>query len=204
MPCPTDIPRAPRRRPSGLAAGLALTLLAAACVQTPPIPPAPQPGNAAPAPAAPPVQSPLPPAPPPAPSPDAALLRLLAFHDAMAVLTPAELAREQARLAATPGSDATLKLAWLLAQGRNPGDLARASALLEALARGDAPDAMLARLLQARLVEQRRLEDQLERQAQQQRDLQRRNEQLREQLEALRAIERSLAPRAPASAPRSP
>ena len=54
----------------------------------------------------------------------------------------------------------------------------------------------LARLVAARLAEQKRVEDQLERQNQQLRDQQRRIDQLNERLEAMRAIERSLlAPR---------
>ena len=63
----------------------------------------------------------------------------------------------------------------------------------------------LARLLEARLLQQRRLEDQLDRQAQQLRDTQRRNDQLSERLEAVRAIERSLSTRpAPAASPSAP
>ena len=63
--------------------------------------------------------------------------------------------------------------------------------------------APLARLLEARLTHQRRLEEQLERQGQQLRDAQRRNDQLSERLEAVRAIERSLQTR-PAPAAASP
>lgn len=210
-------PRA--RRPAGGAAagpgaagwrawaGAGLLLALAGCSLLPPAPtpapvapPAPAP---APAPPAPPPVAPPPPA-APAPAQDA-LQRLLGFHERSRSLPAAELAREQARLAglAAGGSDeATLKLAWLLGQARAPGDVARAIALLEPQARGDAAEAPLARLLLARLAEQRRLEEQLERQAQQQRELQRRNDQLREQLDALRAIERSLGPRPAAPATR--
>ena len=63
--------------------------------------------------------------------------------------------------------------------------------------------APLARLLEARLTHQRRLEEQLERQGQQLREAQRRNDQLSERLEAVRAIERSLQTR-PAPAAASP
>ena len=81
--------------------------------------------------------------------------------------------------------------------------------LLDPLLRDDpahAAHSALARLLHARLTEQRRLEEQTERQAQQLREQQRRLDQLNQQLDALRAIERSLGsrPAAPASAPRSP
>ncbi len=194
MPCPTEVPCPPPWRRAG--AGIAALLLAAGCIQAPPPPAA-----SAPAPVEVPAASP----PPPPPAPQAtALQRLADFHERSKALGPTELAREQARLAATPGAEATLQLAWLLAQARSPGDLARAQTLLEPLARGEGPASMLAQLLLARLADQRRLDDQLERAAQQQRDLQKRNEQLREQLDALRAIERSLGPRPAASAPKSP
>lgn len=191
--------------------GAGLPLLLAGCTLMPPAPapaPALPPPPAAPA-SVPPPPAPVAPPPPAAPAPaEAALQQLLGWHERSRGLGAAELAREQARLAGLAGAgsdEATLKLAWLLGQGRAPGDLARALALLEPLARGEpveVPLSPLARLLQARLAEQRRLEEQLERQAQQQRELQRRNDQLREQLDALRAIERSLGPRPAAPAPR--
>lgn len=194
---------------------LAATALSVACTTAPPAPPGPAPATPpapelrpAPAASAPMVQAPVIVSVAPPPARDAVLGatldRLLAFHARFRELPAPEAAREQARLAADGSAEATLQLAWALglpqAPGRAPGDLARALALLDPLARGDGAEAPLARLLQARLGEQRRLEEQLERQAQQQRDLQRRNEQLREQLDALRAIERSLGPR-PASPP---
>ncbi len=87
----------------------------------------------------------------------------------------------------------------------------RALALLEPLARPNAPAPWqaLARLLQSRFAEQRRLEEQLDKQNQQLRDQQRRIEQLGSQLEALKAIERSLTtrpavPAAPAPAASAP
>ncbi len=96
----------------------------------------------------------------------------------------------------------SLELALLLAQQRQNGDLARALSLVEPLQRPGAPASTqpLARLLFARLSEQRRLEEQLERQASAVRDLQRRADQLAAQLEALRAIERSLNTRPPGPA----
>lgn len=197
MPCQTD------RRPPWLAA-----LLLAGCAQ-PVVLPVPEP---APAPAPPPVIVVAPaPAPVvvPAPTPpeDLAARQLLAWHERLRALPSAEQAREAARLQNPAGADETLALALLLAQGRNPGDLARALALLEPLARDTAaPQASLARLLQARLGEQRRLEELAERQAQQIREQQRRIEQLGQQIEQLRAIERSLgarpAPPVPVPPPR--
>jgi hypothetical protein len=154
---------------------------------------------------------PPPPAAPPPPDPaalaDAAARRLLSFHERLRELSPAELAREQARLTESPTDPAqTLELALLLGSSRNNGDLPRALQLLEPLARpgAAAPWQPLARLLQARLAEQRRLEEQLERQGAQVREQQRRIDQLGNQLEALKAIERSLTarpPAAPAAAP---
>jgi hypothetical protein len=208
MPCLIEPIRRPRRPHALLGIVLGTALLTAACTQVPapvpvgtPEPPVPAPATSA-APEAPAAAASAPavrPAKPPSP-----VQRLLAFHEQLQSLSAPEVARETARLAASAEPGSTLQLAWLLSQGRNPGDLARAAALLDPLARGDGPEAPLARLLQARLAEQRRLEEQLERQVQQQRDLQRRNDQLREQLDALRAIERSLGPRPAASAPRSP
>jgi hypothetical protein len=119
----------------------------------------------------------------------------------------ADLARELVRLGDTPGDPAAaMELALVLAQTRQNGDLARAIGVLEPLTRPGAPAAWQApaRLLHARLLEQRRQEEQLDRQAQQLREQQRRLDQLGSQIEALRAIERSLATRPgspPASAP---
>ena len=98
-----------------------------------------------------------------------------------------------------------LRLALLLTQTRQPADTARALGLVQrTLADANAQDLHpLARLLEARLTHQRRLEEQLERQGQQLRDAQRRNDQLSERLEAVRAIERSLQTR-PAPAAASP
>lgn len=209
MPFPIEPHRLPRRPPRLSGVAVVAALLAAGCTQVPR--PAPMPAPAplvvpeAPVPAPPP-ETPAPTASSPVrhPEPEPALQRLLTFHERLQSAPATEVARELARLAASPEPAATLKLAWLLGQGRNPGDLGRATALLDPLARSDGPEAPLARLLLIRLTEQRRLEEQLERQTQQQRDLQRRNDQLREQIDALRAIERSLGPRPSASAPRSP
>ena len=204
MPCPTERlrPRRTRLAISLLVAGLGLT----GCAQRPLAPaPVPVPAPAPELPPPPPLVV-VAPAPPP-PEEDLAARRLLAFHERLRSLPAADLAREQAKLA-NPASPAdTLELVLLLAQTRQPGDLARALALLDPLVRDPSPQAPLARLLQARLTEQRRAEELAERQAQQLRDQQRRIEQLSQQLEALRAIERSLGTRPsppPASAPRTP
>jgi hypothetical protein len=141
---------------------------------------------------------------------DAAARRLLAFNERIRDLGPADLMREAVRLGdpADPGN--SLELALVLAQTRQSGDLARALALVEPLARSVKPSDWrgLARLMHVRLVEQRRLEDLSERQAQQLREQQRRIDQLSSQIDALRAIERSLnarpaLPQSPSSVPSS-
>lgn len=211
-----------------LAAALALGL--AGCGQLPPAPPAPA-ATPAPAPAPTPSANPEPAAPPapaaaPAPKTEQALLaadaasnrRLLAAHERLRELGTADLAREIARLAQATDPEARVELALALAYSRSNGDLARALALLEPIARpaaaaseaaaqpaeAAAPWAPFARFLHSRLSEQRRLEEQLERQGQQLREQQRRLEQLGAQIDALRAIERSLntRPAPPASLPR--
>jgi hypothetical protein len=192
MPCPTEIrstwPLAP-------------LLLLMACAQ--PLLPTP-----AAAPAAAPVPPPPPPvvvvmqAEPPAPD-DVAARQLLAFHERLRTMSGAEQAQTLARMSPAGAPADTLQVVLLLAQTRQPGDLARALALLEPLVRDTSPWSGLARLLQGRLAEQRRLEELNERQAQQLREQQRRLDQLSQQLNALRAIERSLGARpAPASASR--
>ena len=143
------------------------------------------------------------------------VLQVLAQADRTLRMPAAELAREIARLG--EAEDATVEtpllLAVALAQTRQPVDTARALGLVQRVMGNTAAAAQplhpLARLMEARLLQQRRLEDQLERQAQQLRDAQRRNDQLNERLEAVRAIERSLTtrpaplPAAPASTPGS-
>lgn len=126
-----------------------------------------------------------------------ATLELLAFHERVREMSAGDLAREAARLAETPSQPrAALALAIVLAQTHNPGDLPRALALIEPIARSVHPSAApwqpFARWLAARYAEQRRLEEQLERQTQLLRDQQRRLDQLGEKLDALKAIERSI------------
>lgn len=132
-----------------------------------------------------------------------------AYFDRVRQMSSSELGREFTRLDPPTSPAAVLELALALGQTRNPSDTVRALGLLDPLVRNTdpqyAPWQPLARLLSARYVEQRRLEDQLERQSQQLRDAQRRQEQLAQQLEALKAIERSLnnRPAAPAAGPAS-
>lgn len=140
---------------------------------------------------------------------NAPIALLLAQTDRALKLPPAELAREIARLseAEDATADTPLLLATALAQTRQAVDTARALGLVQRVLGNTGAAAQplhpLARLLEARLLQQRRLEDQLDRQAQQLRDSQRRNDQLSERLEAVRAIERSLSTR-PAPSPSAP
>jgi hypothetical protein len=149
------------------------------------------------------------PAPPPPPDPaDLAARRLLAYHEQLRQMSATDLANEITRLngvvsvtATAAPADVVLELSLALAQQRNPGDLARAVALLEPIGKSSAPELApwqpLARLLLGRVAEQRRLEDQLAREATQRRDQQRTLQQLNEKLEALKAIERSMTTRPP-------
>lgn len=193
---------------------LGLCALLAACG----VLPRPAPAPAAPAPEAQPAPAPPPPAPPPpAPAPpppappepaDAAARRLLFYQEQLRQLPAAEIgaevARQNAALAASGNAPAAaMELALVLAQTRNPADTTRALSLVEPIARNPTPEQQpwqgLARLLAARLAEQRRLEEALDRQGKELRESQRNVQQLNEKLEALKAIERSLNSRAPAA-----
>lgn len=198
---------------------LLATLVLAGCAQWPaaepgaatsPVPviaPSPSP---APAPSAPTAAASSPAQPSPA---EAAQARLLAWQDRLRELPAADVAREIARRDPPADAGAAVEAALALLQARTlsqaagtpaNGEVARALALLEPVARAPSPWQATARLLQARLAEQRRLEDQLAPLQQQLRDQQRRIEQLAAQIEALRAIERSLGNARPPAAPVSP
>lgn len=138
---------------------------------------------------------------------DAAARDFVAFYDRVRTLTPQEAAQEVARLG--PGTtvaspQAAVELAVLLGQTRALGDANRAVGVLDAVLKTAGPAAEAwhppARLLLARYTEQRRLEDQIERLSPQLRDSQRKVEQLNAQVEALKAIERSLSVHAPVRA----
>ena len=132
----------------------------------------------------------------------------LAYADRTLGASSTELAREAARLSDLDENKPSraLRLALVLAQTRQPADTARALGLVQRTLTNPAAQDLhpLARLLEARLTQQRRLEEQLERQTQQLRDAQRRNDQLSERLEAVRAIERSLTTRPAPAAPVTP
>jgi len=190
-------------------AGASLVLAACTVVQPAPAPVPPPP--LAPAPVPPP---PAPPPPPQVDPADAVARRLLAYHEQLRQMSPAELGQELTRMNALVVANAqsaspsvVMELSLALAQSRNNGDLARAAALLDPIVKSTNPDLApwqpLARLLSARFVEQRKLEEQLERQGVQLREAQRNLTQTNDKLEALKAIERSLTARPP-SAPVKP
>jgi hypothetical protein len=108
----------------------------------------------------------------------------------------AERAREIVRLGDPSAPDDQLRLAILLSQMRQPGDLINTQQLLLRVLANPSPQARplqpLARLLLSRFLDQRRVEDLLERQSQQLRELQSRLDQTRGKLDALKEIERSL------------
>jgi hypothetical protein len=123
---------------------------------------------------------------------------LLLYADKLRPLAASELAAELSRLG-DPGDSPTVQMqaALVLAQTRASADLQRALGLLQRVAASTATEAQplqpLARLLAARVLDQRRVEDDRDRQVQQLRESQKRIEQLNERIEALRAIERSFA-----------
>lgn len=141
---------------------------------------------------------------------DQANRHAMRYTERVRTLPLPELQQEIVRLNESPVTPkSTLELALALGQTRAPGDLHKAIGLLEGLSRSTDPETApwqpMARMTLARFSEMRRLEEQLDKQNLQLRDSQRRIDQLNEKLEALKAIERSLAPRpvpaAPASAP---
>lgn len=136
-------------------------------------------------------------------------LRMLAYAERVRVMPPAELTQEATRLGDAASPEAQIQLSLVLSQLRQLPELVRAQELLaRVLGNADAQSLHpLARLLASRYAEQRRLEEQLDKQNQQLRDVQRRLDQTNERLEALKAIERSLTsrqPATPASAPTPP
>jgi hypothetical protein len=139
------------------------------------------------------------------PVPDV-ITALLSYADRLQALSPADLAAEIV-VQGDPGNVALrqMQLALALMHLRQPADTARALGLVQRVIAHTGPESLplkpLARLLANRLMDQRKLEDNVERQAQQLRESQRRIEQLNDRLEAMRAIERSLTTRPPAATP---
>ena len=138
---------------------------------------------------------------------DPQLSELLAYQNALRLMTPSELAKAQLDLAkADTAPQNVIRRAMLQAAVRGPGDLARAQAVLEPLATATGKDAQLlaplAQLLVGQYAELRRQEDSIDKLNTQLREAQRRNDLLNEKLEALKNIERSLSVRPAAGAPK--
>lgn len=168
--------------------------------------------------------SPAPAAAPKAPAAGETVVRMLAYADRVRAMSSGELSQEAARLSPVQSPAEQMRLALVLSQSRQTAEVIRSQELLTRLLANASAEAEplhpLARLLAARLGEQRRFEDLLDRQSQLARDLQRRLDQTLERLEALKAIERSMtrrpvvpsttttpataAPPAPASRARTP
>lgn len=134
-----------------------------------------------------------------------AAARLLRYADRVRALSPAELALEIAALG-DPGQtpERQLQLSLALMHLNQPVETARALGLAQRVANSLAPESMplkpLARLLVQRFMEHRKIEEAMDKQSGQLREQQRRIEQLNERLEAMRAIERSINARPPATA----
>lgn len=130
----------------------------------------------------------------------------LAYAEKLRQMPPAEVAATAAAIG-EPGSSAQrqMQLALALMHAPPPGDTTRALGLLQRVISHPSDEAQplkpLARLLATRLATQRKLEEGNDRLSQQWREAQRRIELLNDQLDAMRAIERSLLP-PPAAAPR--
>lgn len=133
---------------------------------------------------------------------------LLAYHQWLRGLAPAELAKEMAALNAQPANaQFALKKSMLLSLSHNGDDVARAQTLIDGVLKSTDPEALaarpLAQMLAAHYAEMRRLSDTADRLSQQIKESQRRTEQLNQTLEALKAIERTL-PARPNGAPTTP
>ena len=138
---------------------------------------------------------------------DPQLAELLAYQNALRLMTPSELVKAQLDLAkADHAPSNTIRRAMLQATLRGAGDLARAQALLEPLLTATGKDAQLlaplVQLLSGQYAELRRQDESIDKLNAQLRDAQRRNDLLNEKLEALKNIERSLSVRPAAGAPK--
>ena len=125
---------------------------------------------------------------------------LMSYFQQLQRMTPQALARERNRLTPTPQSPAgQVRLAMLLGQTHAANDLSRASGLLGALMKSNAPEAVrlhpLIQLLSAQYHERAKAEAQNEKLAQQLKESQQQNEKLQEKLSAIADIENTLQSR---------
>jgi len=127
---------------------------------------------------------------------------LLRFHQNLRQMSPSQLSAVASTVQGLPqGPARSLRLAMVLSQTRQSGDLMQAQAHLDRVLAASQPQAQaikpLAELLSAHLAEQRRLAEAQDKQAQHIKEQQRKIEQLTSKLDALKTIEQTLP--APAS-----
>jgi len=125
------------------------------------------------------------------------LEELLAYNALLRKMPAPELARELQRLHGFPASPSNrVRKAMVLAMTRDPIDLTKAEAQLWNVMADNSVEAEklkpLVQLLVGNYADQRRLADNAERSSNQAREAQRKVEELRDKLEALKNIERSL------------
>lgn len=125
----------------------------------------------------------------------------LAYYQLLGKMSPAELGRERAVLAALPATPNTqLRQAMLAGHPRAQQDLGKALGLLDGILKSNEPAAVtlqpLARLLADNYQERLKLDGQFERQAQLLKESQRKSSELQEKLDGLADIERTLPQRA--------
>lgn len=124
----------------------------------------------------------------------------LAYYQLLSKMSPAELGRERAVLAALPATPNTqLRQAMLAGHPRAQQDLGKAIGQLEGILKSNEPVAValqpLARLLVDNYQERLKQEGQFERQALQLKESQRKSTELQEKLDGLADIERTLPQR---------
>jgi DNA repair ATPase RecN len=133
---------------------------------------------------------------------------MLAYAQKVRLMAPAELNQEASRISTGASPTEQMQLALVLGQLSQLPERIRAQELLARVLANQGAEAQalhpLAGLLASRYVELRRLDEQLEKQTQQTREVQRRLDQTTERLEALKAIERSLTSRPPATGSSAP
>lgn len=128
---------------------------------------------------------------------ETAMLPLLGYYQLLQKMSSQELTRERQTLVAVPQTPAAqVRLAMLLGLPRATIDLPRAQALLESVLRSGEPAAAslhpLAQALASNYQERQKLDLQNDRLAQKLKESQRRNEDLKEKIEALARIERTI------------
>ncbi len=130
----------------------------------------------------------------------------LAYFQQLQRMSPQAVARERISLSAAAQTPTTqVRLAMLLGQTHAANDLGKAVAMLNALLKSNAPEAVelqpLIQLLATQYQERVKSEAQNEKSAQQLKESQRRGDELQEKLNAIADIENSLSSRPSVSRP---